>query len=88
MITYTSQYQTQFGEFSNLCQLELAPGNRWIQLGAFFQPRKLTQNNYVKRLIGSIRSELLNAYIFKTLIEVREKTQQWKYEHKHNRPHK
>lgn len=34
MITYTSQYQTQFEEFSNLCQLELDPGNRWIQLGA------------------------------------------------------
>ena len=34
MITYTSQYQTQFEEFSNLCQLELDPANRWIQLGA------------------------------------------------------
>src|SRR5699024_8793413 len=34
MINYTSQYQTQFEEFSNLCQLELDPGNRWIQLGA------------------------------------------------------
>ncbi|HLR76602.1 MAG TPA: IS5/IS1182 family transposase, partial [Balneolaceae bacterium] len=34
MINYTSQYQTQFQEFSNLCQLDLDPGNRWIQLGA------------------------------------------------------
>lgn len=33
MIHYTSQYQTQFEEFSNLCQLQLDPGNRWIQLG-------------------------------------------------------
>lgn len=34
MINYTSQYQTQFEEFSTLCQLELDPANRWIQLGA------------------------------------------------------
>lgn len=34
MINYTSQYQTQFEEFSNLCQLQLNPNNRWIQLGA------------------------------------------------------
>lgn len=34
MIAYTSQYQTQFEDFSNLCQLELDPNNRWIQLGA------------------------------------------------------
>jgi hypothetical protein len=34
MITYNSQYQTQFEEFSNLCQLSLDPNNRWIQLGA------------------------------------------------------
>lgn len=33
MITYTSQYQTQFEAFSNLTQLALNPNNRWIQLG-------------------------------------------------------
>jgi len=34
IINYTSQYQTQFEDFSNLCQLELDSTNRWIQLGA------------------------------------------------------
>lgn len=34
MINYNSQYQRQFEEFSNLCQLALDPNNRWIQLGA------------------------------------------------------
>ena len=32
MIDYTSQYQTQFEEFTNLCQLQLDPANRWVQL--------------------------------------------------------
>ena len=32
MIDYTSQYQAQFEEFSNLCQLQLDPTNRWVQL--------------------------------------------------------
>jgi hypothetical protein len=33
MIRYTSQYQTQIKEFSNLQGLKLNPQNRWIQLG-------------------------------------------------------
>jgi hypothetical protein len=34
MIRYTSQYQTQIKEFSNLYRLKLNPQNRWIQLGS------------------------------------------------------
>jgi len=48
MINYTSQYQTQFEDFSNLCQLELDPANRWIQLGALL-PWDRMVDVYVKR---------------------------------------
>jgi len=43
MIKYTSQYQAHFEDFSNLCQLELDPGNRWIQLGALLPWDRMVQ---------------------------------------------
>jgi putative transposase len=59
---------------------------RKIQL-AFIQPGKPMQNGFVERLNGNIRRELLNAYVFKTLSEVRIKTGEWMYDYNHHRPH-
>ena len=34
MVQYTSQFQTKITEFSNLCNLDLNPTNRWFKLSA------------------------------------------------------
>jgi putative transposase len=46
------------------------------------------QNGYIERCNGNIRRELLNAYVFKTLDEVREKAEEWMIDYNYNRPHK
>jgi len=59
MINYTSQYQTQFEDFSNLCQLELDPNNRWIQLGALLPWDRMVEV-YAKRFSPNMGAKAVN----------------------------
>ena len=53
----------------------------------FIQPGKPMQNGFIERFNGSLRTELLNAYVFKNLRQVREHTEVWVQDYNQNRPH-
>ena len=53
----------------------------------FIQPGKPTQNSYVERFNRTYRDEVLNMYVFKTLNEVIEITENWIREYNDERPH-
>jgi putative transposase len=67
-------------------KLDLWSKENKIEL-VFIQPGKPMQNGYIERCNGNIRRELLNAYIFKTIAEVREKSEEYMHDYNHNRPH-
>jgi putative transposase len=53
----------------------------------FVQPGRPMQNGYIERFNRTYRQEVLNAYVFETLNEVRRMTADWLVRYNEQRPH-
>lgn len=53
----------------------------------FIQPGKPAQNGYIERFNRTYREDVLDAYLFETLVEVNAKSFEWQIEYNDNHPH-
>jgi putative transposase len=67
-------------------KLDVWAKGKKIDLG-FIQPGCPTQNAFIERFNGSFRREVLDAYLFTNLRQIRELSQQWLQIYNSERPH-
>ena len=64
---------------------------QWCEVNAieikYTQPGHPTQNSYVERFNGSYRRAVLDAYLFRSIEDVRNITEKWMDDYNNNRPH-
>ncbi len=72
-------------ELTSICLTEWCQG-KGIDL-RYIQPGKPNQNAYIERYNRSYRTEVLNAWLFESLDEVREVTSEWIRAYNEERPH-
>jgi len=54
----------------------------------YIKPGKPTQNAYIERFNQEFRRGVLNAYLFKSISDLRTKAEEWRYDYNHYHPHK
>ena len=77
-VDYGPEYLSQV--FADWCR------NHQVQL-RYIQPGKPNQNAYIERFNRTFRHEVLDAYVFESLRQVREITRAWIHDYNEERPH-